>query len=147
MTLRPVLIQVIMSLLIFLFVYAALSKLQELDAFRATLLRSPIIGRGAAWVSVAVPVTELVMAVLLLLPRTRNLGLAGAFILMVLFTLYITYLLLFADKLPCSCGGVLRMLGWKEHLLFNLFFTLLAWTGIILQKSEQERIGQGRLIQ
>jgi hypothetical protein len=136
---KLLLIQIIASLLIFLLVYAAVSKFLELEAFKANLRKSPLIRSYAGWVSVAIPVTELVMAALLILPRTRSAGLVGCFVLMLLFTGYIACLLLFADQLPCSCGGVLRMLGWKEHLLFNIFFALIAWTGFVVDRSNKGR--------
>jgi putative oxidoreductase len=49
---------------------------------------------------------------------------------MLLFTFYILYMLLFEKHLPCSCGGVLKEMTWKQHLVFNLFFTAIAFTGL-----------------
>jgi hypothetical protein len=134
MTLKPLLIQGIASLLLFLFIYAALSKLFNLVSFQATLYRSPLIGPNASWVAIAVPIIELMISVLLFLPQTRRLGLLGSFSLMLLFTGYISYLILFAAHLPCSCGGVLQTLNWKEHWVFNLLFALLAFTGVLMER-------------
>jgi len=120
------------SLLILLFVYTAVSKLLELDVFRYVLSQSPLISRYASPLAAGLPVAELLVAGLLLLPRTRRAGLWGALGLMVLFTLYIGYMLLTASHLPCSCGGVLQDLSWQGHFFFNLVFTGLALSGLLL---------------
>jgi len=65
-----------------------------------------------------------------------------AFVLMTVFTLYIAYMLLFTPKLPCSCGGVLQQMTWKQHLLFNIGFTLLAAYAIWLKKEGNSK-GKG----
>ena len=57
-----------------------------------------------------------------------------AFLLMSLFTLYtIAILLHFFSRVPCSCGGVIRMLTWPQHLVFNIGFTMIAWFSILLK--------------
>lgn len=137
---KPLAGDIICGLLIFLFVYTALSKLDGLSQFRAALLQSPLLSNRSQFFSLAIPVTELFVAFLLFLPRTRLWGLYGAFALMLLFTLYITYMLNFTPHLPCSCGGVLKQLTWKQHLLFNIVFTLLSLTGIFLQKRSGDKI-------
>lgn len=131
---KPLVRDIICGLLIFLFVYTALSKLNGLSQFRAVLLQSPLLSNRSQFFSLAIPVTEFFVAFLLFLPRTRLWGFYGAFALMLLFTLYITYMLNFTPHLPCSCGGVLKQLTWKQHLIFNIVFTLLSLTGIVLQK-------------
>lgn len=117
------------SLLILLFVYAAVSKLMAFPSFRYSLSLSPLIGKQAALLALLVPAVELLIAALLFIPLTRKKGFLAAFVLLGLFNLYIGYMLLFAPVLPCSCGGILQSLGWKEHLLFNGIFTLLAGFG------------------
>lgn len=34
-------------------------------------------------------------------------------------------------NIPCSCGGILESLGWREHLYFNLAFIALAVLALI----------------
>lgn len=52
---------------------------------------------------------------------------------MVIFTAYIVVILQFSEEIPCACGGVLQSLGWKEHLIFNIVFSLIALTGVLLE--------------
>ncbi len=53
---------------------------------------------------------------------------------MVMFCAYIYIILNYSASVPCSCGGIIEKLGWKEHLVFNLFFVLLAVAGWLLAK-------------
>nr|WP_143097972.1 MauE/DoxX family redox-associated membrane protein [Chitinophaga sp. CF118] len=73
------------------------------------------------------------MAALLIPNKTRKYGLLGSLVLMLVFTVYVAYVLLFTTKRPCTCGGIIRQLSWPDHLIFNISFLLLAITGIILQ--------------
>jgi hypothetical protein len=122
------------SLLILLFVYTAVSKLIDFRNFQVVLSRSSLIGKSASLIAWLLPFVELAAAALLFLPATRLRGLFSSFILMLVFTVYIALMLLNSEKLPCSCGGVLGSLSWKEHLLFNIFFTLIALTGWLLER-------------
>lgn len=125
--------EIIAALFILLFVYTATSKLKDFNSFYFTLQNSPLLHRYAKVVALLLPVTELVIAGLLFFPRSRRTGLYFSFLLMIIFTFYIGGLLLSSSKLPCSCGGVIRQMTWKQHLVFNIFFTALAGLSIYLR--------------
>lgn len=68
------------------------------------------------------PVVEMGAVILLVIHRTRLTGLFLS-LLMLLFTGYVAVVLLNVfGRIPCSCGGVIELLGWKAHLVFNIFF-------------------------
>lgn len=125
-------LETICILYVVLFVYAAVSKLLDFENFQVQLGQSPLLSAFAGWVSWGVPIIELVIALLLLVPRFRLVGLYAAFSIMVMFTAYIVIILNFSSFVPCSCGGILEKMGWGEHLVFNSVFVLLALTGILL---------------
>jgi putative oxidoreductase len=131
---RNQVIEIISALYILLFAYTALSKLTEFSNFRNTLWRSPFLQKIATPVAWAIPITELVILLLLFIPKTRLWGLLSSLVLMTGFTLYIAYMLAFESNLPCSCGGVIQNMTWTQHLFFNTFFILLAFIGIKLSK-------------
>lgn len=131
---RKIILEIIYGLFILLFLYTAVSKLSNRDGFESVISRSPLIKNNAPIVSWGVPLLELVIVVSLLLPKLRHIGLWLSTALMVLFTGYLFYIIYFTPELPCSCGGVLRYLTWKQHLVFNLFFTALGIWGIWLNK-------------
>ena len=122
------------SMLILLFVYTASSKLMDRYRFEVVLSKMPYIGAAAPVLSWAVPLVEIGIAVLLLLPPARQKGFAFSGLLLLLFTVYLGLVLWLAPQLPCSCGGVVSVLGWREHFLFNSFFILIAFTGWWIEK-------------
>ncbi len=129
---KETLLDIISSLFVVLFLYAALTKLADYEKFRVQLGQSPLLTAFAGFVAWAVPAVEIVLAALLLFAKTRLAALYGCFTLMVLFTAYIVAILNFSNYIPCSCGGILEKMGWTEHLVFNVGFVLLAATAIFL---------------
>jgi hypothetical protein len=130
---QKVTIEIISFLLILLFVYAAFSKLFEYNTFKFQLTNSLFLKSFAGMIAWFIPAMELIVAALLTVKHTRRIGLYGSFILLLIFTIYIAGMLLSGIHLPCSCGGIIQHLTWKQHLLFNLFFLVLAFTGIELE--------------
>lgn len=125
---------IISALFILLFVYTATSKLFEHNTFKAILSQSPLVGPEANILSWILPILELFTAALLLIPSYRMYGFISSFILMLLFTIYVAYMILFAGNLPCSCGGIISAMTWSQHLIFNIFFSALAAIALHLTK-------------
>ncbi|MBA2499261.1 MAG: hypothetical protein H0V30_05995 [Chitinophagaceae bacterium] len=124
------LVEIISAILILLFVYTALSKLVSLDQFQDVLWQAPMIGHGAGILARAVPLAELLIALLLLFPFTRVWGLYSSLGLLLVFTVYLGYMIVSVTDLPCQCGGVISSLSWAQHIYFNLFFIGITWLGI-----------------
>lgn len=129
------LVDVICYLLVFLFVYASVSKLITVSDFEIQIRQSPLLAPIAGFVAWFIPLGELIVSIMLVRSRWRFIGLLGSFGLMLAFTLYIGAILQFSEDIPCSCGGVLQQLGWTEHLVFNIVFTMLALAGVIMEFS------------
>ncbi len=123
---KALITDIISAVFILLFVYTATTKLIEHNNFKAVLDASPIVSEKANIFSWLLPISELFTALLLFIPSFRKWGFASSLALMLIFTGYITYMISFAKNLPCSCGGVISLMTWSEHLIFNIFFTALA---------------------
>jgi hypothetical protein len=136
-TKRNTIVDIIAALFILLFAYTGISKLITIDGFSFVIGVSQVFDKYFRIVAWTVPVVELVVAAALLFNRTRLAALYASFILMVLFDLYIGYIILYMPNKPCHCGGVISQLDWNEHLIFNFFFTLLAFTGIRLERKNK----------
>lgn len=137
---KGIIVEVICYLFIILFVYAGLTKLMDGTNFYNTILNSPILG-GKTMASLGswlVPLIEVSVALLIAWPRTRLQGLYGALALMVLFTAYTVAILYFAPYIPCSCGGVISLLSWEQHLVFNIVFLGMAMLGIGLSLKDRK---------
>jgi len=128
---------IISALLIVLFVYASVSKLFNYTQFIVQLGQSPLIGPYSGITGWLIPATELLIVLMLTVKNTRFYGLLLSLFLLVVFTGYIAGMLLSGIHLPCSCGGLISELSWKEHLLFNLFFITLSIIALLLQKKER----------
>ena len=120
-----------------LFLYTAISKLMDYDIFKEQLSASPILGPIANPIAIGLPWVEIIISILLVIPRWRLKGLYAAMLLMLGFTIYIGAILSFSDKLPCSCGGIIAKMSWKQHLIFNLLFVGLAALAINLARKQQ----------
>ena len=127
-------LEVISSLLIILFIYTALSKLSAYDNFIAQLSKSPFITSYANSIAWSIPTVEMLISLMLVIKRTRLIGLYASFFLMSLFTAYLIIMLNFSYHIPCSCGGVLQYLSWNEHIVFNLFFIIISGAGVLLEE-------------
>ncbi|MCC2590311.1 MauE/DoxX family redox-associated membrane protein [Chryseobacterium sp. MFBS3-17] len=122
---------------IFLFCYAAVSKLIDFELFQLQLGQSPIISTYAGFISYFVITIELLICGLLVFNNTRSTGLYLSTGLMVAFTVYIYLILNYADNIPCSCGGVLEKMTWSQHFIFNLIFVLLGIIAIALNNARK----------
>lgn len=139
-----VFINLIASLLLLLFLYTGINKLEERELFQVILSKSPFLSSFAGLLSWIIPFIELFVSALLFFPNTRVYGLKFSIVLMAGFTLYIAYMLLSASHLPCSCGGVLKNMSWLEHLVFNIIFLLLSITALRLRKGSKYFIAINR---
>ena len=117
-------------LLILVFAYTGSSKFLDSKAFVAVLHEVPVIGRGAGVIAILLPLTELLIALLLLFEGTRLIGLYASLVLLSFFTVYLVWMVLAVPHLPCSCGGIIGRMGWKEHIAFNAVYVLLTIAGI-----------------
>lgn len=123
------------GLLIILWAYAVYSKLSDLTRFKhamSTQVFPKWIGKILVFI---VPLSEIVLIILLLIPGTRLIGMYSSFLMMLSFTLYIAGAVfgLYARR-PCACGGLFNRLGWNKHFKVNIVLTLIALTGVILMK-------------
>ncbi|MBG6109822.1 putative membrane protein YphA (DoxX/SURF4 family) [Flavobacterium sp. CG_9.10] len=125
-------VNIICSLYALLFTYAATSKLLDFNTFRIQLGQSPLLSAFTDWISIIIPVTEIIIAMMLLLPRLRFTGLFAAYSLMAMFTAYIYIILNYSSFIPCSCGGILQKMTWNQHLIFNIGFIFLAVIAVLL---------------
>jgi putative oxidoreductase len=120
------------ALLILLFIYTGASKLLDMERFVSEVNNQPVPGSLKPFLAWGLPVLEIIIAICLLFDRWRSIGFFGSMTLMFLFTAYTALVLLRVfNRIPCSCGGVIRQLTWPQHLVFNIFFSFIAVWGYI----------------
>lgn len=130
----------IVLMLILLWVYTAVSKFYDYNIFKIQMSRQALPAWLDTTLAKTLPEIELVVAGLLLFKRTEFIGLCISLILMVLFTGYVGLAVFgFFKAVPCSCGGVIRLMGWRLHLLFNAIILVLTYLGIIYKDGERRQ--------
>lgn len=132
-------IAIITAMLMTLFFYTAVSKLLDMEEFLRQLTNQALPGWSVVPLLWLIPISELFTTVMLLIPITQKVGLYASAVLMTLFTAYMGLVLLNVfNRVPCSCGGVLRSLDFKAHFLFNLLFLVIAMVGIYINKADRD---------
>lgn len=119
----------------FLFLSAAYSKVVEHEKFIRGLSKVTIIGPYAKLIAFIVPIIEIVVSILLIIPKTYRWGLYGFSGTMIVFTFYILGMWLWAKNLPCQCNLLIEKLSWGEHVWFNIAFIGVAILALKLSKS------------
>lgn len=131
---RTTIIEIITILNIILFLYTGIAKIMDYSVFKEQLAVSPILSWAATPVAILLPVFEFAIVLMLIIPRWRLKGLYTSFGIMTLFTAYIIAMFIVAPEMPCSCGGIIELLSWQGHLIFNCVFILMNGWAIYLQK-------------
>lgn len=125
--------EAIAILLMGLFLYSAFAKMLDFVNFSTELSKSPFLQGYTGMLAYVIPLSEVVIAVLLLVPHTRLLALYIYLYMMASFTFYIYLMMTKAYHLPCACMGIFgTVLSWEQHLMANTVITLLVFVGIIL---------------
>ena len=126
-------VEIISILYVVVFAFTGLTKLMEGDRFFNNLNNSPILP-DVIWlpyiISWVVPTLEIAIALLIAIPKTRLKGFYGALGLMIAFTIYVTGIVFISPYTPCSCGGIIALLSWPQHLIFNGGLIILALVAI-----------------
>ena len=113
-----------------------MNKGLDFEKFQVELGQSPLLSAFAGWISWTVLIFEFAIVFFLLIPKTRIKALYAGFCLMCMFTAYIFIMLNYSSFLPCSCGGILEKMSWKQHLIFNIFFVLLGGLALGLHHNQ-----------
>ncbi|HYG19635.1 MAG TPA: MauE/DoxX family redox-associated membrane protein [Ohtaekwangia sp.] len=133
-------IEIISTVFVLLFVYAALSKLLDYEKFVVQVGQSPMLTDLAPVIAWFIPGLELVIALLLIIPKTRLIAMYASFGLMTAFTTYILLASQFTDYVPCSCGGVIANLSWTGHLIFNIALMALAMGAVLYAARSRQQL-------
>ncbi|MES2457899.1 MAG: MauE/DoxX family redox-associated membrane protein [Bacteroidota bacterium] len=131
---RLLITDVICYLFVLLFVYTAAGKLITIETFKDVLTKYPLLSGYSTIIAYLIPVSELLVATLLIIPATKKYGIIASLGLMTLFITYIIYMFVTKSSLPCSCGGIISKLSWQQHIWFNSIFVLLALLALKIYK-------------
>jgi uncharacterized membrane protein YphA (DoxX/SURF4 family) len=133
---RTTALETIIVLFVILFLYTGISKIMDYAIFKEQIAMSPLLAPVAHPIAAVLPWVEFAVVLLLIIPRLRLKGLYASLGLMIAFTIYILAMLAFNKDIPCSCGGVIELLSWDQHIIFNAVFIILAGIGCWLERHQ-----------
>lgn len=133
---KTLLADIIVLFFMVLFVYTGVAKITETNLLTDKLSYSPILGPFAGVVDWSFSIGEILLAIVLFIPRLRLKALYTTLGLMSLFTSYVVALLFIDDHLSCSCGGIIEELSLKQHVLFNSACVILSAIAIVVEKRQ-----------
>tara|TARA_R110002020_G_scaffold182783_1_gene378530 strand:- start:132 stop:608 length:477 start_codon:yes stop_codon:yes gene_type:complete len=133
-------IQLSSLLLILLFIYTGLDKLIRWKESKNAFHNQTFPAELAELLVYAVPISELLIALLLFFSVTRWWGYLSSILLLTIFTTYVGLIWVGAfPRVPCNCAGILNSLGWAEHFILNLLFIALAILGLNQSQSKKPK--------
>ena len=112
---------ILSSVLITIFGFTGVEKLTRFESSRKAFHNQTFPSELAEVLSFAVPISELLIALLLLFSVTRWWGYLGSILLLMVFITYVGLIWVGAfPRVPCNCAGIIESLGWAEHFILNL---------------------------
>lgn len=126
-------------ILVIIWTYSGVEKLldwnRSWNAFHNQTFPSDL----ADILSYAVPIAELVLALLLVLGFTRWWGLIGSVLLLTVFNTYVGLVWWGAfPRVPCNCAGFLESMGWGAHFWFNAVLMQMIICVLFLKRKSEK---------
>ncbi|MDO6433310.1 hypothetical protein Q4E93_22050 [Flavitalea sp. BT771] len=135
---KQIILEIAGGLIILLFTYASLSKLLAFRHFIQALNNQPLPKAWTLPLAYGILTAEITTIMMLVIPSSRKWGFVLATLVMLMFTSYTSIILLHTfSYIPCSCGGVVELLSWKQHLVLNVLFLAVSILGSRLSFQEQ----------
>jgi hypothetical protein len=129
-------------LVFFLFLYSGITKTVGFGLFVNSLDKSLFLNDfNTRFIGMAVIAAEFAIPVLLFFESTVLYGYLLSFLLLLLFTAYILLMFLLSPYLPCSCGGLIEALTWRQHIFFNLAFMAISLL-LFINKNKKKTVVQ-----
>lgn len=130
-------LSVLLFYFILLFSFSGIVKLTD-PSFINLWINEPFLFKGylSEVLATGFPTTEIIIAALISIEKTRSVGIYFALALSILYIGYAVWNLLNAYEMPCSCTGLIAKFSWKQYLYFNLFNLILGISTIRIIKNK-----------
>ena len=120
-----------------IYFYSGIDKLLNFNQFVNNFSKSPFSPQLYLVELCAVIIfLEIGFSALLFFEKTKRISLIGFGIISLLFSLYISLMIFYSPYLPCSCGGIIDLLSWNQHLMLTVFLTVISFYSSFLIKNE-----------
>jgi putative oxidoreductase len=118
-----------------IFFYSGIDKTIHFEEFVNSFSKSQFAPQNyVALLSAIIVILEIGLSLLLFVEKARKLALIGFGFLSLAFSIYISLMKFYSPYLPCSCGGIIDLLSWNEHLILTISLFLLSFYSAKVQK-------------
>lgn len=125
-------------ILIFVWIYTGLDKLLRWEASWKAFHNQTFPADLAAMLSYAVPISEILIALLLLFSVSRWWGFLSSILLLTIFNTYVGLIWVGAfPRIPCNCAGIIESLDWAAHFWLNNLLILISILGLWLNQKNR----------
>lgn len=109
-----------------LYMFTGVDKLINIESFTRGLLKIPYFQNYALAIGLGIPILEISLALMLIIPgRIQLISLWCSTVLMLAFTIFISWMMKYHPNQMCHCGKAIEQMGWHSHLVFNLIWLAL----------------------
>lgn len=116
--------------------YEGIQKLAYLDVYGFWITHAPIIKRFGIILKYAVPISEIVIAALLLIPKGRKVAFIASILMQIGFILWVMSVYLFTGYLFWPYHALWDNPTWMQKMVYGLTLAWLALTGIFLSRRQ-----------
>lgn len=122
------------------FLYAGIHVLHYRHFFEWQLSGNDFLKNYLNLIIWVLPIFELILSLVLLIPRTRILGFYLSFFLLLGITSIIFVLQHFFASGPCVCLGIFPSLSWLQQSIINIGFIIISISGACFIPSSKKSI-------
>lgn len=129
--------EIIAFILILLWGFVGVTKMLDHETFSRQLYAEGIGENLSGVLSILIPLLMICTGISLISSKTKSVGLILSFSLLMTFTVYMAYIINFANPRPCSCIAMTSKLSWNGHLLLSTSLLILNVVGYIFLNKER----------
>lgn len=122
------------SVLILFMSYVFINKALDVQAFQINIFKTGLFSGVMAKIISYIALALELFSIIFLIINKQN-GLRFLFIILTIFTLYISVLRSLHRYEVCGCGGILNGLSYISHLLINLLLIFMSLLSLHLGRS------------
>jgi uncharacterized membrane protein YphA (DoxX/SURF4 family) len=126
--------------------YEGVQKLAYLDVYGFWITHAPVIRKFGSILKYAIPISEIVIAVLLLMPKFRKAAFIASIFMQIGFILWVMSVYLFTGYLFWPYHALWDNPTWMQKMVYGLMLAWMALTGILLSRSKTRSNGKIKIL-
>lgn len=144
---KKVIVEIICLILLMNFFYEGIYKVAYFQNYGFWLTHAPLLSPIGKILNYVVPLGELVLAIMFIVPSYKKIALYGTIVGLFVFALWIMSVYLFTHRLFWPYHALWEKPTWMQKMLISIGFCWMAFTAIVLSNggSSFKRISSNSL--